>query len=99
VRPNDNLNELTPFVLVITDAPFFDLVGWQCCALAKTTKYWRTNDGESGAWWVPQSDLQPIGKLQDELQWQREMRAEHESPERIDRQHSDPGAHAPSANQ
>jgi hypothetical protein len=98
VRPNDRCPDLTPFVLVITDAPFFDLVGWQCCALAKDARFWREPNGSGGAWFVPQSELCSMPTLEDELDWQHEIgRKHHEPPERVDRQHSDPRPHEPTA--
>lgn len=51
IRPNDeDINR--KYVMIITDAPMFYIVGHMTPAQARQDKYWR---GDS--WWVPQKDL------------------------------------------
>lgn len=59
IRENDVKNE--KYILVISQAKTFIIVGWIWCDEGKQEKFWKTKD-ENGlpAWWVPQSELKPM---------------------------------------
>lgn len=56
VRRNDADDDT--FVLVLTDAPIFDIIGSMKGVEAKADEFWREpRNNEAGAWWVPQDRL------------------------------------------
>lgn len=59
IRENDVKNE--KYILVISQAQTFTVVGWIWCHDGKQERFWKLKD-ENGlpAWWVPQSELQPM---------------------------------------
>jgi len=61
-RPNDSISE--QFILIITDAPRYTIVGWTLGEDAKVDEFYRAGErGMSGAWWVPQNRLIPFVEI------------------------------------
>ena len=59
IRTKDKKNE--KYILVTVNVDICNIVGWTWADDAKKEKFWKPEDhtGES-AWWVPQSELQPM---------------------------------------
>lgn len=55
VRKHDNPEQ--DYILVITAAPNYTIVGRMCASEARQDKYFRQGNGGLDAWWVPQQDL------------------------------------------
>ena len=45
------------YVLIISAAPNYTIVGWMCAKEARQEKYFRKSATGLDAWWVPQKDL------------------------------------------
>lgn len=59
IRENDEKNE--QFIFVTADQQTFKIIGWIWSDDAKKDKFWKPADHTgAGAWWVPQSALQPM---------------------------------------
>lgn len=71
VRPNDPDDRI--YVLVVGDPPTMTVVGWMVGADAKQDRFSFNPDDIRPAWFVPQSDLNPINVLAAEIAQPRQM--------------------------
>lgn len=66
LHPDDRDDQL--FVLVISWAPVFMLIGWTLAADGKQERYWKDIPDNRSAFFVPHSALQPIESLHAALE-------------------------------
>jgi hypothetical protein len=65
LHPDDD--DETPYVLVWTHAPEFDLCGWTFAGDGKLSEFWRDPTGGRPAFFVPRNLLRPMPELLDWL--------------------------------
>lgn len=65
LRGNDHDKPDAPYILVVGEYPNFRIVGWAYGREVHQEKYFGSKqaDGERPAYWMPQSDLRPLGDL------------------------------------
>jgi len=58
IRERDNPEQ--DYVLIVSAAPNYTIVGWMCAHEARQDKYFRKSTSGLDAWWVPQKDLHKL---------------------------------------